>query len=125
MRRRSASRSSTRCPIPGINYADRLYETNKLNAQIVKVTPNYLLVEVIPGILAMVPKGEFDASAQFGAGQEVEVTLLTINHATRRITASIQHVADVPLEEIEQYAAAEEIGIETPAPAPTEPLPAE
>jgi hypothetical protein len=28
--------------------------------------------------------------------------LLTINHATRRITASIQHVADVPPEEIEQ-----------------------
>ena len=58
----------------------------------------------------MVPKGEFDASAQFSAGQEVEVTLLTINHATRRITASIQHVADVPPEEIEQYAVEEEIG---------------
>ncbi len=55
----------------------------------------------------MVPKGEFDASAQFSAGQEVEVTLLTINHATRRITASIQHVADVPLEEIEKLVEAE------------------
>ncbi len=40
------------------------------------------------------------------------MTLLTINHATRRITASIQHVADVPPEEIEQYAAEEEIGVE-------------
>jgi hypothetical protein len=30
------------------------------------------------------------------------VTLLTINHTTRRITASIQHVADVPPEEIDQ-----------------------
>ncbi len=99
-------------PDPWDQYADRLYETNKLTAQIVKVTPNYLLVEVIPGILAMVPKGEFDAAAQFSAGQEVEVTLLTINHATRRITASIQHVADVPLEEIELYAVEEEIGIE-------------
>ncbi len=89
-------------PDPWDQYADRLYETNKLPAQIVKVTPNYLLVEVIPGILAMVPKGEFDANAQFAAGQEVEVTLLTINHATRRITASIQHVADVPIEEIEK-----------------------
>ncbi len=97
-------------PDPWDQYADRLYETNKLPAQIVKVTPNYLLVEVIPGILAMVPKGEFDATAQFSAGQEVEVTLLTINHATRRITASIQHVADVPPEEIEQYAVEEEIG---------------
>ena len=45
-----------------------LYETNKLPAQIVKVTPNYMLVEVIPGILAMVPKGEFDATAQFSGG---------------------------------------------------------
>ena len=83
-----------------------------------------MLVEVIPGILAMVPKGEFDASAQFVAGQEVEVTLVSINHATRRITASIQHVADVPLEEIEKYV--EEIGeIEAPAPPPPESLPSE
>jgi ribosomal protein S1 len=83
-----------------------------------------MLVEVIPGILAMVPKGEFDASAQFVAGQEVEVTLVSINHATRRITASIQHVADVPLEEIEKYE--EEIGeIETPAAPPPESLPSE
>jgi ribosomal protein S1 len=58
----------------------------------------------------MVPKGEFDASAAFAAAQEVEVTLLTINHATRRITASIQHVADVPPEEIEKYAVEEEAG---------------
>jgi ribosomal protein S1 len=72
----------------------------------------------------MVPKGEFDASAQFVAGQEVEVTLVSINHATRRITASIQHVADVPIEEIEKYAVEEEIGeIGTVAPAPPEPLP--
>src|SRR5271165_3299364 len=88
-------------PDPWDEHADKLFETNKLTAQIVKVTPNYLLVEIIPGILAMVPKGEFDASAQFGAGQEVEVTLLTINQATRRITASIQHVADVAPEELE------------------------
>jgi len=62
-------------PDPWDQFADRLYETNKLTAAIVKVTPNYMLVEVIPGILAMVPKGEFDATAQFVAGQEVEVTL--------------------------------------------------
>jgi ribosomal protein S1 len=91
-------------PDPWDEHADKLYETNKLTAQIVKVTPNYLLVEIVPGVLAMVPKGEFDPSAQFSPGQEVEVTLLTINHATRRITASIQHVADVPPEEIEKYA---------------------
>ena len=77
-------------------------------AQIVKVTPNYLLVEIVPGVLAMVPKGEFDPNAQYSPGQEVEVTLLTINHATRRITASIQHVADVSPEEIEELAHLEE-----------------
>jgi ribosomal protein S1 len=97
-------------PDPWDQHADKLYETNKLSAQVVKVTPNYLLVEIIPGILAMVPKGEFDATAQYSPGQEIEVTLLTINHATRRITASIQHVADVPPEEIEKYAV-EEIGV--------------
>jgi small subunit ribosomal protein S1 len=88
-------------PDPWDEHAAQLFETNKLPAQIVKVTPNYLLVEIFPGILAMVPKGEFDPNAQFAAGAEVEVTLLTINTATRRITASIQHVADVPPEEIE------------------------
>jgi len=89
-------------PDPWDEYANKLYETNKLTAQIVKVTPNYLLVEIVPGVLAMVPKGEFDPGAQFSPGQEVEATLLTINHATRRITASIQHVADIPPEEIEK-----------------------
>ena len=96
-------------PDPWDEHADKLYETNRLTAQVVKVTPNYLLVEIIPGILAMVPKGEFDASMQLNPGQEIEVTLLTINHATRRITASIQHVADVPPEEIEAIAIEEEI----------------
>ena len=67
-------------------------------AQVVKVTPNYLLVEIVPGVLAMVPKGEFDPAKQYSPGEEVEVTLLTINQATRRITGSIQHVADIPLD---------------------------
>lgn len=43
----------------------------------------------------MVPKGEFDPAKQYSPGEEVDVTLLTINQATRRITGSIQHVADV------------------------------
>src|SRR5581483_8797866 len=101
-------------PDPWDEHADKLYETNKLTAQVVKVTPNYLLVEIIPGILAMVPKGEFDASAQYSAGQDIDVTLLTINHTTRRITASIQHVADIPPEEIEQLVVPE---IDAVAPA--------
>ena len=100
-------------PDPWDEHAEKLFEGNKLSAQIVKVTPNYLLVEIFPGILAMVPKGEFDPAAQFNAGQDVEVTLLTINSATRRITASIQHVADVPPEEIEALALDEEVGLGT------------
>jgi hypothetical protein len=31
----------------------------------------------------------------------VDVTLLTINQSTRRITGSIQHVADIPLDTTE------------------------
>ena len=100
-------------PDPWDEHVDKLTEGNKLNAQIVKVTPNYLLVEIVPGILAMVPKGEFDPNAQFGPGQDVEVTLLTINNATRRITASIQHVADVPPEELEALIPDEEVGLGT------------
>ena len=57
-----------------------LFEGNKLIAQVVKVTPNYLLVEIVPGVLAMVPKGEFE-TAQYSPGEDVEVTLLTINQA--------------------------------------------
>jgi 4-hydroxy-3-methylbut-2-enyl diphosphate reductase len=91
-------------PDPWMQHADQLVEGSKLVAQVVKVTPNYILVEIVPGVLAMVPKGEFDPAAQYSPGQEVEVTLLTINQTTRRITGSIQHVADVSPEEIEQFA---------------------
>ncbi|MFN2527262.1 MAG: S1 RNA-binding domain-containing protein, partial [Candidatus Baltobacteraceae bacterium] len=108
-------------PDPWDEHADKLSEGNKLTAQIVKVTPNYLLVEIVPGVLAMVPKGEFDPNAQYSPGQEVEVTLLTINNATRRITASIQHVADIPLEEVEKYVLPEDapaLGVTPPEPEP-------
>ncbi len=97
-------------PDPWVEHADKLTEDQRLIAQVVKVTPNYLLVEIIPGVLAMVPKGEFDPAIPYSPGQEVEVTLLTINHATRRITGSIQHVADVSPDEIEQYAIDPELG---------------
>ncbi|MDQ2866396.1 MAG: S1 RNA-binding domain-containing protein [Candidatus Eremiobacteraeota bacterium] len=100
-------------PDPWDEHVEKLTEGSKLAAQVVKVTPNYLLVEIVPGILAMVPKGEFDPNAQFNPGQDVEVTLLTINNATRRITASIQHVADVPPEELEALIPDEEVGLGT------------
>jgi small subunit ribosomal protein S1 len=92
-------------PDPWVEHAEALFETNKLIAQVVKVTPNYLLVEIVPGVLAMVPKGEFDSAKQYSPGEDVEVTLLTINQATRRITGSIQHVADVSPDEIIDYTA--------------------
>jgi len=109
-------------PDPWVEHADKLVEGQRLIAQVVKVTPNYLLVEIIPGVLAMVPKGEFEPSIQYSPGQEVEVTLLTINHATRRITGSIQHVADIPPEELEAYTADGDLGS---IGASMEPAPAE
>ena len=36
-------------PDPWVEHADQLFEGNKLIAQVVKVTPNYLLVEIVPG----------------------------------------------------------------------------
>jgi small subunit ribosomal protein S1 len=104
-------------PDPWIEHADKLVEESKLAAQVVKVTPNYLLVEIFAGVLAMIPKGEFDPQAQYSPGQEVEVTLLTINEGTRRITGSIQHVADIPPEEIAAYAPEVFGGFEELAPA--------
>ena len=47
-------------PDPWVEHAEKLVEGQQLVAQVVKVTPNYLLVEIVPGVLAMVPKGEFD-----------------------------------------------------------------
>jgi ribosomal protein S1 len=102
-------------PDPWVEHADKLIEDQRLIAQVVKVTPNYLLVEIIPGVLAMVPKGEFDPAKQYSPGEEVEVTILTVNHSTRRITGSIQHVMDVAPEEIEAYVADGEVGSVTGA----------
>ena len=101
-------------PDPWVEHAEQLVEGQRLLAQVVKVTPNYLLIEIIPGVLAMVPKGEFDPQKQYSPGEEVEVTILPVNHATRRITGSIQHVADVDgdvlPEEFAQYAVEGEVG---------------
>ncbi len=89
-------------PDPWEEHSEKLTEGAALTAQVVKITPNYLLVEIVAGVLAMVPKGEFDPAKQYSPGEEVDVTLLTINPQTRRITGSIQHVADIPPEEIEK-----------------------
>ncbi len=97
-------------PDPWVEHAEQLVEGQRLLAQVVKVTPNYLLIEIIPGVLAMVPKGEFEPTKQYSPGEEVEVTILTVNHSTRRITGSIQHVMDVPPEELQQFTAEGEVG---------------
>ena len=57
-------------PDPWVEHADKLFEGNKLVAQVVKVTPNYLLVEIVPGVLAMVPKGEFDGERSVLPGRK-------------------------------------------------------
>ncbi len=100
-------------PDPWIEQADKLVEGMQLIAGVVKVTPNYLLVEIVPGVMAMVPKGEFDPNKQYSPGEEVEVTLLSINHASRRINASIQHVADVSPDEFGEYAPEDGLGMGT------------
>ncbi len=92
-------------PDPWSVNAENLWEGNKIPAQVVKVTPNYLLVEIFAGVLAMVPKGEFEPQRQYVVGEDFEVTLLSINEATRRITSSIQHVADIAPEEIAELVA--------------------
>ncbi len=77
-------------PDPWVEHAADLVENYVHKAQVVKVTPNYLLVEVFPGILAMVPKGEFDPNKQYQSAEEVDVKLVTVNQSTRRITGSLR-----------------------------------
>jgi len=98
-------------PDPWTEHAEKLWDGNHLLAMVVKVTPNYLLVELFPGVLAMVPKGEFDPQRGYTQGEELEVTLLTINESTRRITASIQHVADVAPEELAELETVEPLAV--------------
>ncbi|HXW77669.1 MAG TPA: S1 RNA-binding domain-containing protein [Candidatus Eremiobacteraceae bacterium] len=68
---------------------EQLVEGTVVPATLIKVTQNYLLVELLPGVTGMVPKSEFDASHAPAAGETVTVRLLSINVPSRRITASI------------------------------------
>jgi ribosomal protein S1 len=58
-----------------------------------RATANYLLVEVLAGVTAMVPKTEFNASRMPAAGETINVKLLSISVASRRITASLLKAA--------------------------------
>ena len=68
---------------------EQLVEGTVIPATLIKVTQNYLLVELLPGVTGMVPKSEFDSSKAPATGETVQVRLLSINVPSRRITASV------------------------------------
>ncbi len=86
---------------------DALHEGDVVTATVSKATANYLLVELMAGVTGMVPKSEFDASAAPEAGAAVPVKILSINVASRRITASINAVNPPAQTEAETEAEAE------------------
>ncbi|MBC5823849.1 MAG: S1 RNA-binding domain-containing protein [Candidatus Eremiobacteraeota bacterium] len=74
---------------PWKSVPESLTEGSVAAATLIKVTANYLLVELFPGVTAMVPKSEFEAQDAPSPGDTVTVKLLSINVAGRRITASL------------------------------------
>jgi len=74
---------------PWKNVPDQLVEGTVAPATLIKVTQNYLLVEILPGVTGMVPKSEFDGRTPPATGETVQVRLLSINVPSRRITASV------------------------------------
>ncbi|MDQ6780085.1 MAG: S1 RNA-binding domain-containing protein [Candidatus Eremiobacteraeota bacterium] len=73
---------------------DALTEGSVVPATLTKVTANYLLVELMPGVTGMIPKSEFDPAAPPEAGAQLQVKLLSINLGSRRITASLDTSAE-------------------------------
>jgi ribosomal protein S1 len=69
---------------------DVLHEGDVLPATLTKVTANYLLVELMPGVTGMVPKAEFDPAAPPEPGTVLQVKILSINVGSRRITVSMK-----------------------------------
>src|SRR5215469_6320998 len=67
---------------------DQLQEGQVVPATLIKATSNYLLVEVLPGVTGMVPKSEFDPNKTPQVGEQLNVKILSINAASRRINAS-------------------------------------
>ena len=68
---------------------DTFSEGAVVNATLIKTTPNYLLVELLPGVTGMIPKSEFDPNAPPEVNAQVPVRILSINLGSRRITASL------------------------------------
>jgi small subunit ribosomal protein S1 len=73
---------------------DVLHEGDVLPATLTKVTANYLLVELMPGVTGMVPKAEFDPAAPPEPGATLQVKILSINVGSRRITVSMKATSD-------------------------------
>ena len=73
---------------PWKNVPDQLSEGQVVPATLIKATSNYLLVEILPGVTGMVPKSEFDPSKAPQVGEQLNVKILSINVASRRINAS-------------------------------------
>ncbi|HEV2038048.1 MAG TPA: S1 RNA-binding domain-containing protein, partial [Candidatus Eremiobacteraceae bacterium] len=69
---------------------ETVHEGDVMPASLTKVTSNYLLVELLPGVTGMVPKSEFDPAAPPETGATLQVKILSVNVGSRRITASIK-----------------------------------
>ncbi len=103
---------------PWKNVPDQLQEGQIVPATLIKATSNYLLVEVLPGVTGMVPKSEFDPNTPIQVGEQLNVKLLSINAASRRINASATK-AEANGGEGEQAAAEEPAAPESGAPEET------
>jgi len=99
---------------------DVLHEGDVLPATLTKVTANYLLVELMPGVTGMVPKAEFDPAAPPEPGTVLQVKILSINVGSRRITVSMKATSEQgdAASESEQPAPVE-AAAETPAESTT------
>lgn len=73
---------------------ETLTEGSIVPSTLTKVTANYLLIELLPGVTGMVPKSEFDPAAPPEIGAQLQVKLLSINLGSRRITASLNTAAE-------------------------------
>jgi len=73
---------------------ETLTEGTIVPATLTKVTANYLLVELLPGVTGMIPKSEFDSAAPPEVGAQLQIKILSINLGSRRITASLNTASD-------------------------------
>ncbi|HXN09536.1 MAG TPA: S1 RNA-binding domain-containing protein [Candidatus Acidoferrales bacterium] len=102
---------------------DVLHEGDVLPATLTKVTANYLLVELMPGVTGMVPKAEFDPAAPPEPGTTLQVKILSINVGSRRITVSMRATSEqgdaTPESQPSESSAQVDAAPETPAESTT------